>query len=386
MLIGGERCLLSGLVGLPCDPNRSSSESISSPLMISFHTYLSEDLAVISSHDTLFSIYKKAAPPSLKSLYSSWSDFYAGEVLSGLAPAGYDCSLVQLGAICGNDSSQLSMHLHSYLLYRPSTSSPLENRARPMANTSQVPDLEGLHREMHGIAEQIRITNENNALLIQHLTTNNPPPPTIAPIQEELDRSRHSCRSDDHKSSTPLEYRSSNETHDLYGEETRKHGRSLRRDDQAPKYRDKSTTRRSRTWMLGLTAINTGTSALVTVDALIRQTEPPFTERVMRTKISSKCKLPTQLKAFCRQFHELQGQEEECLPPLHSTPDGRESLKDYVKHFNQAVLEVEDASDKVVIMAMMEGFRSGSPFDSLSKNVPKRPSRHSRVKPTNTSP
>ncbi|XP_057471996.1 uncharacterized protein LOC130760634 [Actinidia eriantha] len=46
------------------------------------------------------------------------------------------------------------------------------------------------------------------------------------------------------------------------------------------------------------------------------------------------------------------------------------SLKDYVKRFNQAILEVEDPSDKVVIMAMMEGLRPGSLFDSLSKNVP----------------
>ncbi|GFY87074.1 hypothetical protein Acr_05g0007130 [Actinidia rufa] len=38
---------------------------------------------------------------------------------------------------------------------------------------------------MHGIAEHIRIMNENNALLIQHLTTNNPPPPT-APIPPKL--------------------------------------------------------------------------------------------------------------------------------------------------------------------------------------------------------
>ena len=45
-------------------------------------------------------------------------------------------------------------------------------------------------------------------------------------------------------------------------------------------------------------------------------------------------------------------------------------MKDYVKHFNQAVLEVEDPSDKVVIMAMMEGLRPDPLFDSLSKNVP----------------
>ena len=46
------------------------------------------------------------------------------------------------------------------------------------------------------------------------------------------------------------------------------------------------------------------------------------------------------------------------------------SLKDYVKRFNQDVLEVEDLSDKVVIMTMMEGFCPGPLFDSLSKNVP----------------
>ena len=47
-----------------------------------------------------------------------------------------------------------------------------------------------------------------------------------------------------------------------------------------------------------------------------------------------------------------------------------ESLKEYIKRFNQVVLEVEDPSDKVVIMAMVEGLRQGILFDSLSKNVP----------------
>ncbi|GFS35114.1 hypothetical protein Acr_00g0037940 [Actinidia rufa] len=35
------------------------------------------------------------------------------------------------------------------LLPRPSASSPLDNKAHPMANTSQAPDLEGLHYEIH---------------------------------------------------------------------------------------------------------------------------------------------------------------------------------------------------------------------------------------------
>ena len=68
-----------------------------------------------------------------------------------------------------------------------------------MENTSQTLDLEGLHREMHGIAEQIRIMNENNVRLIQHIATNNPPP-AAAPIQEEVYRFRHSRRSGDRKS------------------------------------------------------------------------------------------------------------------------------------------------------------------------------------------
>ena len=46
-----------------------------------------------------------------------------------------------------------------------------------------------------------------------------------------------------------------------------------------------------------------------------------------------------------------------------------ENLKDYVKHFNQVILEVEDPSDKVVVMAMMEGLCPGPLFDSLSKSV-----------------
>ena len=48
-------------------------------------------------------------------------------------------------------------------------------------------------------------------------------------------------------------------------------------------------------------------------------------------------------------------------------------MKDYVKRFNQIVLEVEDPNDEVVVMAMMEGLCSRLLFDSLSKNVPSSP-------------
>ena len=46
-----------------------------------------------------------------------------------------------------------------------------------------------------------------------------------------------------------------------------------------------------------------------------------------------------------------------------------ESSKDYVRQFNQVVLEVEDLSEKVVIMATMEGLRPGPLFDFLPKYI-----------------
>ncbi|GFS33435.1 hypothetical protein Acr_00g0028480 [Actinidia rufa] len=46
-----------------------------------------------------------------------------------------------------------------------------------------------------------------------------------------------------------------------------------------------------------------------------------------------------------------------------------ENLKDYIKRFNQAILEVEDTSDKVVVMAMIKGLRPKPLFDSLFRNI-----------------
>ena len=48
-----------------------------------------------------------------------------------------------------------------------------------------------------------------------------------------------------------------------------------------------------------------------------------------------------------------------------------ESLKDYVRRFNQVILEVEDPNDKVVITAMMEGFQSTIrfPFEKHAWNL-----------------
>ena len=64
------------------------------------------------------------------------------------------------------------------------------------------------------------------------------------------------------------------------------------------KHRDKSNTQRIRDLDAKIDAINIGVNAPVTRDTLIRQTEPPYTKRVMRTKISSKFKLPSQLEVL----------------------------------------------------------------------------------------
>ncbi|GFY92627.1 arginase [Actinidia rufa] len=231
--------------------------------------------------------------------------------------------------------------------------------SHPMANPGQVPDLEGLHREIHDMAEQMRIMNENNGRLMQLLAAANPPLLAASPVPD-IERSCHSLivQKIVLKISVPTESR---------------RGRSLHRGDHI-RARDKSTSQKIRDLDARLDAINTGTNAPVTVDTLIRQTEPPFTGRVLRARISSKFKLPTQLGIYegktdpmdhldsyksmmllqgCsdestlrRQFHELQESAEECFSLFTVHQKETESLKDFVKRFNQAILEVEDPSDK----------------------------------------
>ena len=98
------------------------------------------------------------------------------------------------------------------------------------------------------------------------------------------------------------ESRSSSCTPKIEGEKVRRRGRSPCRDDQAPRRRDKSTTQKSRDLDDCIDTINTSMSASITVDALIRQTEPSFIKRVMRTQVSSRFRLPTQLGIYKRKI------------------------------------------------------------------------------------
>ncbi|GFS42455.1 hypothetical protein Acr_00g0079950 [Actinidia rufa] len=303
----------------------------------------------------------------------------------------------QFGAVCGNDSSRSSMHLRSRHLPRPSASSPPNNRAHPMANPGQIPDLEGLHHEIHGMAEQMRIMNENNGRLIQLLAAANPPLP--ASSVPEIERSRNSNRSGD---------RSQNISTERVRGRRRAPSPSLReRSSSSESSKTPTRARRGRSPHRG-----------DHIEARNKQTEPPFTQRVLRARISSKFKLLAQLGVYegktnpmdhldsYKSLMSLQGCSDEVMCKAFSatlkgparswfrklsprTIDSfgdlsrlfvanfmsyrnrqknashlftihqkeTESLKDFVKRFNQAILEVEDPNDKVIIMAMMEGLR-----------------------------
>ncbi|GFY93767.1 hypothetical protein Acr_09g0002130 [Actinidia rufa] len=133
--------------------------------------------------------------------------------------------------------------------------------------------------------------------------------------------------------------------------EKARRGRSPCRGDRIGA-RNRSTSQKIRDLDAQLDAINTGTCALVTVDTLIRQTEPPFTQRILRAWVSFKFKLPTQLEIY----------------------EGKTDPMDHLDSYKSLMLlqgcSDEDPNDKVVIMLMMEGLRPGPLFDFLSKNDP----------------
>ncbi|GFY83190.1 hypothetical protein Acr_02g0014300 [Actinidia rufa] len=245
-------------------------------------------------------------------LSSPWSDLYAGGILSSLAPAVYYRSSVQVAlqvskAQYRGDRAILIVGCSPQFFYHNSLASSVETTVLDLLCTCS--RFRRLHGEIHDMAEQMRIMNENNGRLMQLLAASNPPPPTVPPVPD-IERSRHSNRSGDrsqnisakrvgrgrHRApSSSLREKSSSESSKT---PTRsRSGRSPHRGDHI-RARDKSTSQKIRDLDARLDAINTGTNAPVTVDTLIRQTEPPFTGRVLRARISSKFKLPTQLGIY----------------------------------------------------------------------------------------
>ncbi|GFY96576.1 hypothetical protein Acr_11g0008820 [Actinidia rufa] len=305
---------------------------------------------------------------------------------------------------------QFSMHLRSRNLPRPSASSPPGNRSHPMANPAQAPDLEGLHREIHDMAEQMRIMNENNGRLMQLLAAANPPLPA-APLIPKVERSRHSnCSGNRSRNisadqvgrgrrqapNSSLREKSSSESSKTPTRSRR--GRSPRRGDHA-RARDKSTSQKIRDLDARLDAINTGVGAPLGIYE--GKTDPMdhmdsykslmslqgCSDEVMCKAFSATLKGPARSwfrklspgtvdsfgdlsRLFVANFMSCRNRQKNASHLFTIHQKETESLKDFVKRFNQAILEVEDPSDKVIIMAMMEGLRPGPLFDSLSKNVP----------------
>ena len=69
-------------------------------------------------------------------------------------------------------------------------------------------------------------------------------------------------------------------------------------DDRALRWQDESTTQKIKDLNARIDAINTSVNTPVTVDALIKQTEPPFTDRVLKVRVSSRFKLLSQLRDY----------------------------------------------------------------------------------------
>ncbi|GFZ03459.1 hypothetical protein Acr_16g0000830 [Actinidia rufa] len=133
-----------------------------------------------------------------------------------------------------------------------------------------------------------------------------------------------------------------------------KRGRLPRRDDWVPRHRDRSTTQKIKDMDARIDAINTDKVMCKAFSATLKGPARVWFKKLSPRTIDSFGDLS---RFFISNFMSYRVRQKNAshLFTIHQK-DG-ESLKDYVKHFNQAVLEVEDASDKVVVMAMMEGLR-----------------------------
>ncbi|GFZ21700.1 hypothetical protein Acr_29g0008620 [Actinidia rufa] len=312
---------------------------------ISFHTYPSEDLAVIHVSyisEIYFHTYpfedlardpwtrlitpsiKKAAPPSFKgtlnTLHNSLQSYFTYYHHIGLI-----ATLEGVGAASPRLFIIVRLCRSPFRHPRPSAEETEQHRllvARPdFYHNSLAPSVGTIvldllctcaaatYPDQVPAASLMRIMNENNGRLMQLLAAANPPLLAAPPIPD-IERSRHSNRSGDRSQnisanrvgrgrrqgpSSSLREKSSSESSKTPTRSRR--GRSPHKGDRI-RTRDKSTSQKIRDLDARLDAINTGTNAPVTVDTLIRQTEPSFTGRILRARISSKFKLPTQLGIY----------------------------------------------------------------------------------------
>ncbi|GFS41719.1 hypothetical protein Acr_00g0076020 [Actinidia rufa] len=305
---------------------------------------------------------------------SAWNLTKSSPLSSPEPPSEYSYELVQsqstvsssplgeFGAVCGNDSSQSSMHLHSRNLPRPSASSPPSNRSHPMANPGQAPDLEGLHREIHDMAEQMRVMNENNGRLMQLLAAANPPLPA-APRVPDIERSHHSNRSGDRSQNISRE------------------GEGVLTEATTLGYEISPPHKRFEIWMPDSTPSTPGrmlhSSSPAQLGIYEGKTDPMdhldsdkslmslqgCSDEIMCKAFSATLKGPARSwfrklspgtidffselsRLFVANFMSYRNRQKNASHLFTVHQKETKSLKDFVKRFNQAILEVEDPSNK----------------------------------------
>ncbi|GFZ05045.1 cytochrome P450, family 72, subfamily A, polypeptide 9 [Actinidia rufa] len=356
-------------------PMLTSPISISSPLVLHLALH-SEDELTLRSHPHHIScicrIFFIWHPPTITPISAGHS------------------SILDYPMISPSIKSRSPSTKKCRLLSRLSTISPLDNRAYLIANTSQSIDLEGIYCEMHGIIEHIRIINEIHACLISKIV--------IALVRDIHPEAVHtnqrvctlggeevlSCRSPGHLAELWTRWvRKPRDTKDHLTDMTK-----LSNSEISP------PPKRLRTWMLGLMPPilkrTPQEDKPYGLPGLVEELNDAlgYSNKVMCKAFSATLKglarswfkklssriidlLGDLSRLFFINFMNCRVRQKNASHLFTIHQKDRESLKDYVKHFNQIVLEVEDPNDKVVVMTMMEGLRPGPLFDSLSKNVPK---------------
>ncbi|GFY89059.1 hypothetical protein Acr_06g0009990 [Actinidia rufa] len=253
------------------------------------------------------------------------------------------------------------MHLRSRYLPKPSASSPPDNRAHPMANPGQVPNLEGLHREIHDMAEQMRIMNENNGRLMQLFTTANlrqHHPSLISSdlatlIVREIVLKISTDRTAIHKKRV-LRARISSK---------------FKLPAQLGIYEGKTDPMNHLNSYKSLMSLQSCSDEIM-CKAFSTTLKGPARSWIRKLSPGTIDSFADLSRLFVANFMSCKNRQKNASHLFTVHQKETESLKDFVKRFNQAILEVKDPSDKVIIMAMMEGLRLGPLFDSLSKNIP----------------
>ncbi|GFZ16272.1 hypothetical protein Acr_25g0006810 [Actinidia rufa] len=240
------------------------------------------------------------------------------------------------------------MYLRS-VWYPNNINSPLDYKAHLMANTSHAQNFEGLHREIHGMAKQMsrratKVLAEQEGGDVNR-RVHAPCKKRALPCQnlghpvklQKVMKTRVSSR---FKLPTQIEI-CEGKTNPMDHLDSYKNLMSLQ------EYTDEEMCKAFSTTLKG--------STITWFRKLLPGTIDSFGE-LSRLFIANFMSCRIRQKSVSHLFTVYQ-------------KDG-ESIKEYVKRFNQAVLEVEDAGDKGVGVAMMERLCPCPLFDSLYKNIP----------------